>query len=380
MTFVEKPEAASLQSSGEHRLVRISMPGRIGDRTLPQCRLIDMRAELQAGHRSPISRQLRAGIEESLRHDRKVMLLLNRRGFSTFVLCRSCGYELRCPKCAVSLTLHRDQTVRCHYCAHRTPLPQICPRCQSVAFRHFGAGIQMLEKALAEYFPHTELIRMDRDTTQRRGSHADHLQRFASAKRAILLGTQMIAHGHDFPAVGLVGIVAADTALSMPDFRASERTFELVTQMVGRGGRDDTPALGLIQTYQPEHPALVFGAQQSYQAFYDQELPVRRELKYPPYWRLVRILITGSKEHWVQKTALDTFERLGTQVEKQLRGEVLGPSPAAISRLQDKFRWQLLLKLPLGGTPGRWVEDQLKGQLRVQDFEVGVDWDPVSML
>ncbi len=363
------------------RLQRFELPERVTGLRRPQCVLVDLKQELRSGERSPLSRVLRQAIGECLSRSQKVMLLLNRRGFATFVLCRSCGHELRCPHCAVSLTLHRDQQLRCHYCGYVRALPTVCPHCQSLAFRHFGSGVQMLEKKLQEYFPQVPLIRMDRDSTSQRGAHEQKLRAFAQSKKAILLGTQMIAHGHDFPDVGLVGIVAADAALNMPDFRASERTFALITQMVGRTGRGrQGSALALVQSYQPEHPALICGAAQDYRRFYDQELPLRKALRYPPYYRLVRLLIAGSRESWAKDTAEDTADRLRRKWPSNTGSEVLGPAPAAIERLHQKFRWQVLLKLPLDCEPGQEIQTLLKKQLHVGDVQVSVDVDPVNML
>lgn len=334
----------------------LPMPERVGGRPLPPVTVIDMREELKEGNRSMFSRLLHQSLAERLERGEQSVLLLNRRGYSTFVMCRSCGYTAACPHCDISLTYHqKTRALRCHYCGHAEQAPTACPSCESEHIRYFGTGTQRVEEELAKLFPGIRVIRMDVDTTTEKNSHEKLLKQFGDRKADVLLGTQMVAKGLDFPYVTLVGVIAADTSLNLPDFRAAERTFQLLTQVAGRAGRHHLPGEVVVQTYAPEHYAVMTAQQHDYAAFVYEELRHRSVMGYPPYCRL--ILITMSHEQ------LPLLSSVSESFAKELRElaesegvlvplssglsralEVLGPVASPISRMKDRYRFQCVIK------------------------------------
>ncbi|NIK75721.1 primosomal protein N' (replication factor Y) [Paenibacillus castaneae] len=334
----------------------LPMPDRVGGRPLPPVTVIDMREELKEGNRSMFSRLLHSSLAERLERGEQSVLLLNRRGYSTFVMCRSCGYTAACPHCDISLTYHqKSRALRCHYCGHAEQAPTTCPSCQSEHIRYFGTGTQRVEEELSKLFPGIRVIRMDVDTTTEKNSHEKLLKQFGDRKADVLLGTQMVAKGLDFPYVTLVGVIAADTSLNLPDFRAAERTFQLLTQVAGRAGRHHLPGEVVVQTYAPEHYAVIAAQQHDYAAFVSEELRHRGAMSYPPYCRL--ILVTMSHEQ------LPLLSSVCEQFASELREiaehegvllplnsgfgralEVLGPVSSPISRMKDRYRFQCVIK------------------------------------
>jgi len=306
----------------------IDMPERVDKLSLPSIQIVDLRKELIAGNKGVISYCLRKEIKKSLSKGLQVILLQNRRGFSTFLLCRECGFVVECPNCSVALTFHKKtNSLCCHYCGYRVSLSSLCPRCHSKYFRFFGTGTQKVENELGAMFPDTPIFRMDRDTTRRKGSYERILTDFAKTKSSILLGTQMIAKGHDFPNVNLVGVISADTALNFPDFRAAERTFQLLTQVAGRAGRSPLTkeSIVIIQSYNPEHYAINTIVNGNYKDFYDKELSFRKELDYPPYSQLILVTISSKN--------------------KKVASEIIpGLIPAPIFKLRGLYRFQKLFK------------------------------------
>lgn len=338
-------ESAYMAEKGIYQA--LILPQRIEDRPLPQVEIIDMRQELQSGNRTILSRRLREAISQCLHRQEQMIILLNRRGYATCVLCRECGHVLQCTNCRVSLKYHEpDESVRCHYCGLEMPVPRRCPECRGRYLRRFGVGTQRVEEVLRHEFPGARLLRMDFDTTRRKGAHGAILGQFGRGDADILLGTQMIAKGLDFPNVTLVGVITADTALNIPDFRAGERTFQLLTQVGGRAGRGDKKGEVIIQTYTPNHYSIEAAARQDYLAFYHEELAFRRELAYPPYSFLARILISGPEEEEVIKTAHSITDTLRREMHTQVGAElsILGPSPAPLSMVRNRYRWHTLLK------------------------------------
>ena len=320
----------------------LEMSSRVTPMELPPVTVVDMREELRQGHRHIFSRPLLAALDEVLQRGEQALLFLNRRGFAGFVLCRECGYVVRCPHCAVSLTLHLDRSrMVCHYCSYEEPLPQSCPECKGVRIRHFSAGTQRVESEVQKLYPQASLVRMDSDTTRQRGAHGRLYRRFREGKADILIGTQMIAKGFDFPRVTLVGAVTADTILNLPDFRAAERTFQLLTQVSGRAGRGKGKGKVVIQTYHPEHYSIQAAAAHDYQSFYRHELELRRALLYPPFTDLVRFLMSGGDEALLWEAA----GQLRTLLESS-RGEaeLLGPAQAPLYRLKNDYRVHIMLK------------------------------------
>jgi primosomal protein N' (replication factor Y) len=355
-----------------------NLPERIEKRPLPPVEVVDMRQELKEGHRSIFSRALLAGLEETVKGGRQAILFLNRRGFATFVLCRECGFVMRCPSCQVSLKFHlTGEQLRCHYCDYSESYPVSCPSCSGRYIRHFGTGTQKVEEELLRFFPDIRAIRLDADTTSKKGSHQKILSSFKSGQFNVLIGTQMVAKGLDFPNVTLVGVITADTALNLPDFRAGERTFQLLTQVSGRAGRSAAGGSVVVQTYAPGHYAVVAAKTHDYQDFYSQEIQTREELGYPPFSHLVRLLLAGSEEGKV----IDAAGELAALLEQH--AEVLGPSPCPIAKLRGNFRWHLLVRSEMLAPLLDAVDESttvfrkspLAGSVRVS-----VDVDPQSLL
>jgi len=335
----------------------LAMPDRVAGRPMPPVAVVDMREELQAGNRSMFSRKLHAALADRLERREQSVLLLNRRGYSTFVMCRSCGYTATCPHCDISLTYHqKTRVLRCHYCGHSEGAPSKCPSCESEHIRFFGTGTQRVEEELAKLFPGIRVIRMDVDTTTEKGSHEKWLKLFGERKADVLLGTQMVAKGLDFPYVTLVGVVAADTSLHLPDFRSAERTFQLLTQVAGRAGRHELPGEVVIQSYAPEHYAIQTAQHHDYESFVREELSHRRAMGYPPYCRLILVtmsheqlpLLTDVGERLAQRlrdaaVAAGVFGRVdGMSGPRAL--DVLGPVASPIARMKDRYRFQCMIK------------------------------------
>ena len=336
------PSLESYYEAERGRSRLLEMNTRVTPMELPPVTVVDMREEMRQGHRQIFSRLLLTGLEEVLERGEQALLFLNRRGFAGFILCRECGYVLRCPHCAVSLTLHLDRArMVCHYCSHEEPVPQTCPECKGIKIRHFSAGTQRVESEVKKLYPQASPVRMDSDTTAQRGAHRRLYRRFREGKADILIGTQMIAKGFDFPGVTLVGVVTADTILNLPDFRAAERTFQLLTQVSGRAGRGSGEGKVIIQTYHPAHYSVQTAAKHDYRSFYSAELALRRALLYPPFTDLVRFLLSGRDEAAVWEAA----GYLCTILE-ECRGEaeLLGPARAPLYRLKTAYRVHAMLK------------------------------------
>jgi primosomal protein N' (replication factor Y) len=326
---------------GKYQL--LDLPERIERRPMPHVELIDMRQEfLQTRQQATFSRRLKDAIAERLKSGEQSMLLLNRRGFSSFVTCRACGWRMECPNCAVTLTWHRrDRRMLCHYCNTAQRTPTRCPQCDSEYLQYIGTGAEKAEDELHHEFPQARIARMDRDTVSGKRHFETILQGFRDGDYDVLVGTQMIAKGHDIPNVTLVGIVSADIGLGMPDFRAAERTFQLLTQAAGRAGRGDLAGQVLIQTVNPEHYAVRFAAAQDYQLFYEKEIQFRRLMRYPPFSALANVLVRSER----QEQALAMSSELGQLLDPPPEGlKVLGPAEAPVPRLRNEFRYQLLLK------------------------------------
>jgi primosomal protein N' (replication factor Y) len=332
----------------------LSLPTRVHDRPLPRIQVIDMRQELAQGNRSIFSQTLQQALQTLQEERQQGILFVPRRGHSTFVSCRSCGYVMTCPHCDVSLTYHQPvagsrPTLRCHYCNYQQSQPDRCPCCDSLYFKHFGSGTQRVVQELAQEFPELRILRFDSDTTRTKGAHRSLLTRFAQGEADLLVGTQMLTKGIDLPQVTLVGIVAADGLLHFSDYRASERTFQILTQVAGRSGRGDRAGQVLLQTYSPDHPVIKAVQQQDYAAFVTTELQQRQALCYPPYSQLLLFRLSSENPVAVQQTA-DRIAQFLAPLEA-MGVERLGPAPATILRVARRYRWQILLKFPLASTP-----------------------------
>jgi primosomal protein N' (replication factor Y) len=339
------PSLESFNNARKGKYQLLSLPERIAARPLATARIIDMR-NVFARHSKPkvFSDELLEAIRETHERGEQSIILLNRRGYSSFILCRSCGETIQCPNCDVTLTYHRsERVIVCHYCNHRAPVPRVCPACGKKYIYYVGEGTEQLEEMLRMLFPALRLARIDRDTTTRRKPFEQSLADFSAGKIDTLVGTQMLAKGHDFPNVTLVGVVSVDAGLALPDFRSAERTFQLITQVAGRAGRGHRPGRVLVQTYHPYHYALRHACAQNYEAFYEEELRNRQNHSYPPFVALASLLVHGPDLSRVRADSLELRKQLDL-VNQDRRSRVLGPAPAPLSRLKGEHRFQILIK------------------------------------
>jgi primosomal protein N' (replication factor Y) len=329
----------------------------------------------------PVSRALLQAITTTVGNGRQIILLLNRRGFSTVLLCQECSFTAECPYCSVSMRYHRAEALlKCHICGFEQTAPDTCPRCGGSKIKYQGTGIQKIEHYLHEELPEVRIIRMDQDSTRKKGAHAALLHQFARREADILLGTQMVAKGLDFPGVALVGVIGADTGLHLPDFRAAERTFQLLTQVAGRAGRVDSLGEVIIQTYNPDEDAIRFAASHDYVAFYEHEHKLRLELGYPPFGRLARIVVEGKKEYEVQQY-LYRISALVKQLPEMNQMKMLGPAPAALERIADESRYAILLKAADTRILNRVLTAvRNRSGKRTTGLRCIIDVDPVNML
>ncbi|GHH96507.1 primosomal protein N' [Neobacillus kokaensis] len=321
----------------------LTLSSRMNERPLPSVEIVDMREELRAGNRSMFSRKLFEMLKDRIEKKQQSVLFLNKRGHSSFVMCRDCGYVVNCPNCEISLTYHRaGSRMKCHYCGYEDHIPKACPECSSEYIRYFGSGTQKVEEELGKILPEARVIRMDVDTTGRKGSHERLLKDFQDGKADILLGTQMIAKGLDFPNITLVGVLSADTMLHLPDFRSSEKTFQLLTQVSGRAGRHQLPGEVVIQTYTPEHYSIELAGTQNYAFFYHREMMMRKLHHYPPFYYLVLITLT----HENLMSVVSETEKIVNFVRSQVSNQavILGPAASPIPRINNRYRYQCLIK------------------------------------
>ena len=344
-------EAYYKAKKGEYRL--FTMKNRKNGGELANVRIVDLRQELRKGNRSIFSSDLQELIRDRLGKKQQIMLFLNRRGYAGFVSCRSCGYVMKCPHCDVSLSQHIGGKMVCHYCGYETVQPKRCPNCSSNYILGFKAGTQQIERQLYELFPGIRALRMDGDTTKQKGSFEKILSAFAEGEADVLLGTQMIVKGHDFPNVTLVGVLAADLSLNDSDYRAGEKTFQLLTQAEGRAGRGTLPGEAIIQTYRPEHYSIQQAAKQDYEAFYEEEILYRELLEYPPAGHMLTILVVSKDEKRCKGLAVRLAKEAGAYVH------VIGPTPAAVSKVKDYYRYMIYLK-SLKEEPIRQAKERLE--------------------
>jgi len=337
------PSLESRFNAGSGKYTLLEMPDRIAGRPLPEVRIVDMRQEfLETRKQATFSRALLDAIGERLGNSEQAMILLNRRGFSSFVACRACGERIQCVNCAVTLTFHRrDRRLLCHYCDYAEKIPSTCPKCSSEHIQFLGVGSEKVEDELHGHFPEARIARLDRDTVTGKRQFEDILRNFRERNFDILVGTQMIAKGHDIPNVTLVGVVSADVGLGMPDFRAAERTFQLLTQVAGRAGRGDLPGIVYLQTINPDHYAIRLAAEQNYTAFYEKELQFRRFMKYPPFSAMANVLVRAANQEQALRMSVELARHLTPAPENM---KIMGPAEAPVPRLKAEYRYQLLIK------------------------------------
>ena len=361
------PSVVSYQRAQEGIYELLELTERYNKVVLPEISIVDMREELKRGNRSIISSELCSKMKDTLEAGRQVILFLNRRGYSTFVSCRECGYVARCPGCGLSLTYHKagGQAV-CHYCGYHEPAPNKCPECGSKYIRYFGSGTEKLEEAVSDLFPEYAAERLDLDTVKRKGELTRKLKAFRSGKTQILIGTQIIAKGLDFRNVSLSGIVSADVSLNIPDFRSPERTFQLITQAAGRAGRGDSQGHVVIQTYSPEHYAVAFASQHDYKGFFETEKQLRAYMGYPPYSDLFQIVFTAKREDAAKDGAESWYERIRGRMAREDQEMVFPPQQAYLGKIKDIYRYSMLIKCPQGR---RAEYSRIVAAIREEDIE-----------
>ncbi len=372
------PLVTSYHAAQNGKLGYLHLPHRVRDLPMPTVELLDGRGRKG----ETFLPEMNAALESNLGQDGQTLLFINRRGFATFLVCAECGHVLHCPNCSVTLTYHRRKERHfCHYCDYSIPAPSICPSCQSPAITLLGRGTERVEEEVKALFPQARVSRMDRDTTRGRGGHARILKGVEEGSIDILIGTQMIAKGHDFPGVTLVGVVSADATLNLPDFRSAERTFQLITQVMGRAGRGDAPGRVLVQSLAPDHYAITRAASHDFAGFYAEELEYRREAGYPPFAHLAALIFSGNSEAAVEKGAEAAAALLRT-VRQELRSrvEILGPAAPPLAKIRGRYRWQVLLK-STGRTDLHRLLAAFKGSVKLPaTVRLAIDIDPVDML
>lgn len=392
------PSLESFYEARTGRMHLLELPERVGAMTMPRVTLVDLRQEVSTRMGSPFSRTLRERLQEEVSRGNQAILFLNRRGTASFLLCRRCGEVVECPNCRVSLTYHaRPVSLRCHYCGIIREVPEVCPRCGEPGALHLlGMGTERVEAAVRELLPNARVGRLDTDSVRHRGAYEEILGKFARRELEILVGTQMVAKGLDFPGVTLVGVILADTSLGFPDLRCTERTFQLLTQVAGRAGRmrsgGENGARGevIVQTYNPEQYSILLASRYDYPGFYRQEITLRRLLRYPPFTSLARLVFSGSQEAEVQAKSRQVAQellRLGATTVKEWEGEaeveLIGPAPAPLSRLQRRYRWHLLLKALTRDRLLEFLREWQKGHPSREQggkVRISIDIDPASML
>jgi primosomal protein N' (replication factor Y) len=381
------PSLESVHNARTGKYSFLAMPDRVNQRPLPKIKLINLREEWQVrGQDRPVlSMALEAAIRETLEKKEQVLLFLNRRGFNTLTLCMKCGEQVHCPNCSVPVTFHRGLTVKgkpallCHYCDWKGPVPEKCPQCLDGDIQQVGLGTEKVEEEMKAKFPGARIGRMDLDTTRKQGSHEDIITRFRNHEIDLLVGTQMIAKGHDFPGVTLVGIVGADTGLALPDFRSSEKVFQLLVQVAGRAGRAEKEGIIYLQTFNPDHAAIQAAQRHDTGGFWKNELELRQALNYPPFCRLAILMYQSPDE----KKAREAAEKVGQLLDKAAPAyqvQVLGPAPAAMFKLQSNYRFQILLKAAKASSIRQLIQN-LDSRMTVPSGVLRVvDIDPQSML
>jgi primosomal protein N' (replication factor Y) len=378
------PSLESYWNARQGKYHLAALDDRVPGRSLAGVEIVDMRQEFRETHTQvPISRRLKEEIEAQLRTSAQTMILLNRRGYSWFLLCRSCGATQRCINCSISLTYHRrEHRLICHYCGYSAAIPPRCPACGSEYLYYVGEGTEKVEHKFAELFPGARVARLDRDVARRAGQFERVLADFRKGKIDILVGTQMIAKGHDFPGVTLVGVVSVDVGLSLPDFRAAERTFQLLTQAAGRAGRGDTPGRVLVQTFYPEHYAIRLAAEQNYAGFFSKEMGFRRMMHYPPVMALANVIAQDTQLEDAARVAKEIGDFF-TSMEGRCPGlKILGPGPAPLARVEGRYRIQFLLKSTSRAALHnllRQLVDHCERQ-GISPRSVMIDVDPVSVM
>ena len=338
------PDLVTYYKARQGKITLLELTKRANNSKLPEVEIVDLKMELANGNRSMLSAKLHDEIEQNLKEKRQTILFLNRRGFSTFIMCRECGYTVKCKNCNISMTYHKTENkLKCHYCGYEENVVTICPECHSDKIRYFGTGTQKLEQEINKIFPEASTIRMDIDTVTKKNSHEEILNKFKDENIDILIGTQMVVKGHHFPNVTLVGVIAADSSLNIDDYRANERTFQILTQVAGRAGREQLDGRVVIQTYNPDNFSIICAQKQDYEMFYNTEIALREQLKYPPFCDIILIGFNSLSE----KELIDASTKIYNYLKNNLDGQefnVLKPMPSPIDKIQNRYRWRIIIK------------------------------------
>ncbi len=378
------PDMETYYKAQKGEIILLELTKRANESELPSIEIIDLREELAKGNKSMISTRLYEEIEKNLKEKKQTILYLNRRGFSTFVMCRNCGHTVKCKNCDINLTYHSNKNkLKCHYCGYEEKIVTKCPECGSNQIRYFGTGTQKLEYEIQKLFPNASTIRMDVDTVSKKNSHEQILEKFKNENIDILIGTQMVVKGHHFPNVTLVGVIAADGSLNMDDFRANEKTFQILTQVAGRAGREKCKGRVIIQTYNPDNFSIECAKKQNYKLFYDTEISLRKQLKYPPFCDIILIGFTSKDEKEVAKVAEKIHTYLKNRVIKENIGIILYKAlPSPIDKIKNKYRWRILIKCKFSEKIINLINETLEEyyNLNKKDTRISIDLNPNNMM
>ncbi|MEG1255250.1 primosomal protein N' [Clostridium sp.] len=365
-------------TQGEYDI--ITLDSRADGAKLPTIEVIDMREELKQGNKSMFSRRLQEEMCGTLQRKEQAIMFLNRRGFSTFVSCRECGYVFKCSNCDISLTYHKDNNLTCHYCGMQQKAMNTCPKCKSKYVKYFGVGTEQLEHSVRKTFLDSKPLRMDFDTTRGKNSYEQIYNDFASKRYNVLIGTQMIAKGLDFKDVTLVGIIAADLSLNLPDYRAGEKTFQLITQVAGRAGRGSKEGKVILQTYSPENYSIIYASENNYKGFYEEEIAIRKLRDYPPFTKILCINLSSENEENLIKSIQTLADKIRMKIDKSDKIELLGPCPCGVSKMKNLYRWQIIIKGKFSDAFAMEIKNIIYEGLNYKNIRIGIDINPNSLL
>ena len=375
------PDMKTYKEAQDENIKLLELTKRANNANLPKVDIVDLREELANGNRSMISRKLKEEIEKNLENKEQTLLFLNRRGYSTFIMCRDCGYTVKCKNCNITMTYHLKQDkLKCHYCGYETNRVTVCPECSSQNIRYFGTGTQKLEQEINKLFPDATTIRMDIDTVTKKNSHEEILNKFRNENIDILIGTQMIVKGHHFANVSLVGVVSADSSLNIEDFRANERTFQILTQVAGRAGREKKEGRVIVQTYNPDSMAIEYAKDQNYKEFYNSEIEIRKQLKYPPYCDIIMLSLSGTSEQDVINQSKKLYQYLKKRVIDENIGIILySPVPSPIDKIKNKYRYRIIIKCLYKDNINQLLQDMLNTNDIKKDVRLSIEINPYNM-
>ena len=376
------PDLVTFYKTKNGKIKLLTLKKRANSSSLPKVEIIDLKQELANGNRSMLSMELYQSIENNLKNKKQTILFLNRRGYSTFIMCRDCGYTAKCKNCNISLTYHSyEKKLKCHYCGYEENIVTICPKCHSNKIRYFGTGTQKLEQEINKQFKNATTIRMDVDTVNKKNSHEQILNKFREENIDILIGTQMVVKGHHFPNVTLVGVIAADSSLNIDDYRANEKTFQILTQVAGRAGRDNLQGKVIIQSYNPENFAIQCSQKQNYEMFYETEIELRKQLKYPPFCDIIVIGFDSINEKLIQDVSKHIYTNLKSNLSEN-EFKIFLPMPSPIDKIQNRYRWRIIIKGNMTEYANEAINNCLKQIYKkdLKNIRITVDVNPNNMI